>query len=216
MIKTQVSRRGVLSTAVITAVCVGGLSLLLPSGSAQAATGQVGTPAPDFEAVDTQGNTVKLSELKGQTVILEWTNHDCPYVRKHYETGNMQALQKEAAADGVTWLSIISSAPGTQGHVSPDRANALTVERQASPSAVIIDEPGKIGRAFGARVTPHMYIIDDAGTLVFNGAVDDNRSARHATVETANNYVRAALADMEAGREIAAASPEPYGCSVKY
>ena len=124
------------------------------------ATLRVGEPAPDFEGVDTQGKTHRLVDYRGKTVVLEWTNHDCPYVRKHYSAGNMQEQQREAAAQGVVWLSVISSAPGKQGHVSPAQADELTQSRQAAPQAVILDPAGNIGRAYSAKTTPHMYIID--------------------------------------------------------
>ncbi|NNJ94475.1 MAG: redoxin domain-containing protein, partial [Halobacteria archaeon] len=138
---------------------------------------RVGEPAPDFEGVDTSGNVQRLADYRGKIVVLEWTNHDCPYVRKHYNAGNMQAQQREAAAQDVVWLSVISSAPGKQGHVSPAQADELTTSRDAKPQAVILDTEGRIGRAYNAKTTPHMYIIDAAGKLVYMGGIDSITTA---------------------------------------
>jgi peroxiredoxin len=191
------------------------LALALFAGGI-AASPEVGKPAPDFSGVDTSGKSWSLGELKGRLVILEWTNHDCPYVRKHYESGNMQALQKEAADAGYVWLSVISSAPGKQGHVSASEADELTRSRGAAPAAVLLDDQGDIGRAYGARTTPHMYLIDQEGILRYMGGIDDIRSTDPADVPKARNHVRAAMADIAAGRSVAAAVTPPYGCSVKY
>ena len=191
------------------------LALALFAGGL-AASPEVGQRAPDFSGVDTSGKSWSLGELKGKLVILEWTNHDCPYVRKHYESGNMQALQKEAADAGYVWLSVISSAPGKQGHVSASEADELTRSRGAAPAAVLLDEQGDIGRAYGARTTPHMYLIDQEGILRYMGGIDDIRSTDPADVPKARNHVRAAMADIAAGRSVAAAVTPPYGCSVKY
>jgi hypothetical protein len=177
---------------------------------------QVGQPAPAFTATDTKGRTHSLSDFRGKTMVLEWTNHGCPYVQKHYETGNMQALQKDAADDGIVWLSVISSAPGTQGHVSPERADELTQSRDAAPTAVILDPTGKVGKAYDARTTPHMYVINAEGTLMYMGAIDDRPTARHSDIEGARNYVREALAAMEDGDDIPNKVTRAYGCSVKY
>ena len=183
-------------------------------GAATAA--QVGQPAPAFAIADTAGKTWNLAELKGKTVILEWTNDGCPYVRKHYGGGNMQALQREATAAGDVWLTVISSAPGNQGHVTAAAADRLTAERKAAPSAVLLDPQGTMGRAYGAKTTPHLFIIDAAGTLVYMGAIDDRPSTDPADIPGARNYVRAALADLDAGRPLADPVTRPYGCSVKY
>ncbi len=183
---------------------------------AAAAAPQIGAPAPAFTAIDSMGRTHSLSDFRGQTVILEWTNHDCPYVRKHYETGNMQALQKDATRDGAVWLSVISSAPGTQGHVSPAQANDLTETREAAPTAVLLDPEGNIGKAFDARTTPHMYVIDPQGLLVYMGAIDDRPTARHSDVEGARNHVREALGALNDGKPVAQPVTRAYGCSVKY
>jgi hypothetical protein len=177
---------------------------------------QVGQPAPAFSVADTTGKTWTLGELAGHTTVLEWTNHDCPFVRKHYGAGNMQALQKEAAGQGVLWLTVISSAPGKQGHVSPAAADDLTKSRGAAPTAVLPDETGTMGRAYAARTTPHMYVIGPDGTLRYMGGIDDRATADPADIPGAKAYVRAALADLEAGRPVADAVTRPYGCSVKY
>jgi len=186
------------------------------SGGSVAAAPKVGEPAPRFNGVDTTGKTWTLDELKGKPVILEWTNHDCPYVRKHYGSGNMQALQKEATEQGYVWLSVVSSAPGKQGHVSPAQADELTKSRGAAPTAVLLDEDGTIGRAYDARTTPHMYVIDVAGTLRYMGAIDDRPSTDPADIRGATNYARAAMADLAGGADVAQPITRPYGCSVKY
>ncbi|MFD2113565.1 thioredoxin family protein [Thiorhodococcus fuscus] len=177
---------------------------------------EIGAPAPDFTGTDTAGRTWSLSDLAGKTLVLEWTNHDCPYVRKHYGSGNMQALQREATGSGVVWLSVISSAPGKQGNVSPAEADALTKERDAAPTAVLLDPEGTIGRAYGARTTPHMFVIDGSGTLVYMGGIDDRPTSDPADIEGAYNYVRAALSDLAAGKPVTNPVTRPYGCSVKY
>lgn len=197
-------------------VFVAGMTAALALTPTAHAAPKVGAPAPEFTGATTSGASLSLADLKGKTVILEWTNHDCPFVRKHYGSGNMQALQKEATADGVVWLSVISSAPGTQGYVQPGEADRLTRDRGASPSHVILDPEGGIGKAYGARTTPHMYVIDAKGVLRYMGGIDDRPTTRPADVEGANNYVRAALSDMKSGREVATPVARPYGCSVKY
>jgi peroxiredoxin len=200
--------------AVAGVILAGGVALAA-AGSAQTGIA-VGDPAPAFVGIDSDGKTHRLADYRGRIVILEWTNHDCPYVRKHYGSGNMQDLQRRATEDGVVWLSVISSAPGTQGHVDGAGANRLTRERTARPTAVLLDPKGEIGRKYGARVTPHMYVIDAAGALAYIGAIDDNPSANPADVQTANNYVTAALAEGKAGRPVTAARTRAYGCTVKY
>lgn len=176
----------------------------------------VGKAAPDFSGVDSNGNKHSLSDFKGKTVVLEWTNHDCPYVKKHYNSGNMQQLQKNATGNGVVWLSIISSKPGKQGHVSGNQANELTQSRNAAPTAVILDESSEIGRLYGAKTTPHMYIIDKTGQLVYMGGIDSIPSSNEDDIADANNYVAAALDAMAAGKPIKDSVTRPYGCSVKY
>lgn len=191
------------------------LCAALIAGTAAAAP-EVGKAAPAFTGTDTTGKTWALADLRGTPVILEWTNHDCPYVVKHYESGNMQALQQEATEAGYTWLSVISSAPGKQGHVSAEQADGLTASRNAAPTAVLLDPKGDIGKAYGARTTPHMFIIDAQGTLVYMGGIDDKPTTNIADVEGAENYVRLAMADLAAGESVGKAVTRPYGCSVKY
>jgi peroxiredoxin len=191
-----------------------GVAIARPARSWAAA--RVGEPAPAFSAPSTTGSSVSLAEYRGKLVVLEWTNHDCPYVRKHYETSNMQALQREATGQGVVWLSIISSAPGTQGHVTPAEANQLTASRKAAPTAVLLDAAGTVGRLYGATNTPHMYIVDKAGALVYAGAIDDRPTSRKSDVQGANNYVRAALQALAAGQPVKTPVTRAYGCTVKY
>ncbi|MEE4301923.1 MAG: redoxin domain-containing protein [Pseudomonadales bacterium] len=181
-----------------------------------AAAPVIGEAAPAFSLPDTRGDVHSLDDFAGRTVVLEWTNHDCPYVRKHYDSGNMQATQRDAREDGVVWLSVISSKPGSQGHVSPARADELTESRDAAPTAVLLDPAGDVGRAYAARTTPHMYVIDGEGRLVYMGGIDDRPTSNVADIEDATNYVREALAALEAGEAVDPAVTRPYGCSVKY
>lgn len=198
-------------------VLAGAASLALALYGAPApAAPLVGKTAPEFTAVDSNGVRHVLSEQRGSVVVLEWTNHDCPFVRKHYGSDNMQSLQKDAKAKNVVWWSIISSAPGKQGHVSPAEANELTQRRNAAPAAVLLDPDGTIGRLYGARTTPHMYVIDPKGTLVYMGGIDDKPSTDPADIATSTNYVRTALAALENGQPVEPSSTRPYGCSVKY
>jgi peroxiredoxin len=191
------------------------LAMTLTAG-AVAAKPEVGQPAPAFSVADTTGKTWSLADLAGKGLILEWTNHDCPYVQKHYESGNMQALQQEARDAGYLWLSVISSATGKQGHVSAAEADELTEGRGAAPAAVLLDVDGAMGRAYGAKTTPHMFVIDGAGTLVYMGGIDDRATTDPADVQGAENYVRLALTDLAAGRAVSNPATRPYGCSVKY
>ena len=181
-----------------------------------AAVAKVGEGAPAFAIDATTGKGVSLADQRGKLVVLEWTNHDCPYVRKHYETGNMQALQKETTAQGVVWLTVISSSPGTQGYVTAKQADELTTSRKASPTSVLLDPTGVAGKAYGATNTPHMYLIDKNGLLVYAGAIDDRPTTRRADVQDAQNYVRAALEDVAAGRAVRTPATRAYGCTVKY
>ncbi len=176
----------------------------------------MGEPAPNFEGVDTQGKIHRLADYRGKTVVLEWTNHDCPYVRKHYGAGNMQDQQREAAAQDVIWLSVISSAPGKQGHVSAAQADELTRSRKAAPHAIILDPAGEIGRTYGAKTTPHMYIVDEAGKLVYMGGIDSISSADPDDISRATQHVRVALQELGAGKPVTTPVTRPYGCSVKY
>jgi peroxiredoxin len=195
----------------IAAFCAGALL----TSTAQAEP-KVGEPAPAFKAVDSNGKQVSLDELRGKTVVLEWTNDGCPYVRKHYNAGNMQALQKKWTEQGVAWLSVISSPPGEQGFADAKRANQLTTERKAAPTAVLLDPEQNVARAYGALVTPHMYVINAQGVLAYAGAIDDKPSARAADIEPAKNYVDAALAEVKAGKPVSTPVTRAYGCVVKY
>ena len=191
-----------------------GLSLAIAAPAAAAPV--IGQPAPAFTALDADGRTRSLSEFRGKTVVLEWTNAGCPYVQKHYKSGAMQALQKRAVADGVVWLTVISSAPGKQGHVAGADAKAWKASNNAGFTALLLDPAGKVGKAYDARTTPHMYVVDKAGKLAYMGGIDDKPTADPSSLRGAKNYVTAALADIKAGRPVATAVSKPYGCSVKY
>ena len=177
-----------------------------------------GSSVSDMTVVDSNGTSHNLSDFAGKRLVLEWTNEGCPYVKKHYKSDNMQDLQREATASDTdtVWLTVISSAPGKQGHVDGAGANAIVDKYDAAPTAVILDEDGVMGQAFSARTTPHMYIIDADQTLVYQGAIDDNSSSNVATIPGATNYVREALANLDAGVAVAVSDTQPYGCSVKY
>ncbi len=191
-------------------------TLLFAVATTAGAALKIGEPAPGFTGIDTSGKSHALSDFRGKPVILEWTNHDCPYVLKHYNSGNMQQQQQAATGQGAVWLSIISSAPGKQGHVTPAQADALTAERNAAPSAVILDEKGEIGRLYEAKTTPHMYIIDADGKLAYMGGIDSIASTNPADIGKATQYVPAALSQVMNGEPVASSVTRPYGCSVKY
>ena len=174
-----------------------------------------GKPAPAFTVTDLDGKTVNLADYKGKTVVLEWTNFGCPFVQKHYRSGNMQALQKKYSND-VVWLAVNSTNRGSSDWTDPAPLTAQLKDFGAQPARYLVDEPGKVGMAYGARTTPHMYIIDPKGTVVYNGAIDDKRSTSVADVKTAKNYLVAALDELKAGKPVSVASTTPYGCSVKY
>ena len=186
------------------------------AGRPSRAAAVVGDPAPAFTLADTNGRSHSLADLKGKTVVLEWWNYECPFVGKHYGSGNMQRLQKEWTAKGVVWLTISSSAPGKQGYVDGAQANTLMKEKQGAPTAVLLDHDGKVGRAYGAKTTPHMFVIDPGGTVVYAGGIDDKPSTDQADIATAKNYVSAALGEVTAGKPVTMAISQPYGCSVKY
>lgn len=187
----------------------------LVAGTAAAAP-SVGQPAPAFSATDSSGKTVSLSNFQGKFVVLEWTNDGCPFVKKHYGSGNMQSLQKQATGDGAVWLSVISSAPGKQGYVDGAQADALTREREAHPSHVLLDPSGDVGRLYGAKTTPHMFIVDPKGTLVYAGGIDSIASSDPADIPKAKPYVKTALAEAMSGKPISEPVTKPYGCNVKY
>jgi peroxiredoxin len=181
-----------------------------------AAAPQPAAQAPSFTGQTADGRTVSLADYAGKTVVLEWTNHDCPFVKKHYESGNMQSLQKDLTGKGVAWLTVISSAPGKQGHLEPAAAVAKTADVGAAPSAVILDEDGSIGRAYGATATPHMFVITPQQTVAYMGAIDSIPSAKPADIAKAENYVRLAYDAVAAGQPVGTAQTKAYGCSVKY
>lgn len=188
---------------------------LFAAGAAQAAA-TVGQPAPDFTLKDATGKTVRLSDFKGRHVVLEWTNPGCPFVRKHYDSGNMPATQKDATGKNVVWLSINSTEKASSDYLEPARLAGWLAERKAAPTAVLMDEEGTVGRDYGARTTPHMYIVNPQGQLIYAGGIDSIPSARPADIEKATNYVKAGLSEALAGKPISSASTQPYGCSIKY
>ena len=180
------------------------------------ATPDVGKPAPAFSGTDSLGKTISLGDFRDKTVVLEWTNHDCPYVRKHHSADSMQTLQRNAAKDEIVWLQVISSAPGLEGHVAGDQAEAPNGKRKAAPSGIVLDPKGTIGRQYVARHTPTIVVIDPKGTLAYYGAIDDDSNWHPDSIKGAKNHVRAALADLKAGRAVSVAKTRAYGCSVKY
>ena len=186
----------------------------LPSLAQASAT--VGQRAPDFTLQDTAGQPVRLSDYKGKTVVLEWTNPGCPFVRKHYDSGNMPATQKDATSKGVVWLSINSTEKASSDYLEPAQLMAWKAERKSAPTAVLMDEEGTVGKRYGARTTPHLYIVNPQGQLVYAGGIDSIPSARPADIEKATNYVKVGLAEALAGKPISAATTPPYGCSIKY
>jgi peroxiredoxin len=191
------------------------LSALTITLGVQAAP-QVGQPAPDFALKDAAGKTVKLSDFRGKHVVLEWTNPGCPYVRKHYDSGNMPATQKDAVAKGVVWLAINSTARDSDDYMEPAKVAAWQQQRKAQPSALLSDEEGLAGKAYGARTTPHMYIVDPQGRLVYAGGIDSIPSSNPDDIKRAVNYVRQGLDEAMAGKPVSQAVTRPYGCSVKY
>jgi peroxiredoxin len=197
---------------------LGGAALfaaLLPLSTA-AQTVRVGVPAPAFTSTDSKGQTETLVQYRGKYVVLEWHNQGCPYTRKHYVSGNMQGLQKEWTAKGVVWFTVISSAPGQQGYVTPSQENAYLAQMHAAPSAVLMDSEGKLGRLYSAKTTPQMIVIDPAGTVIYDGAIDDRPTPDPDDVRGANNYVSDALTEAMAGKPVATPFTRPYGCAVKY
>ena len=189
-------------------------AVLVPvSAGAQAV---VGSPAPEFTATDSHGQTHSLQEYRGKYVVLEWHNHDCPYTRKHYVSGNMQSLQKEWTTKGVVWFTVISSAPGKQGYVTDAEENAYLEQMHAAPTAVLMDPEGKLGHLFSAKTTPEMYVIDPEGKLIYEGAIDDRSTPDASDIKGADNYLNDALMEAMAGKPVAHAYTRSYGCSVKY
>jgi hypothetical protein len=180
------------------------------------AAAQIGQPAPNFKLNDADGKVVTLSDYKGKPVVLEWHNPGCPFVKKHYDSGNMQKTQAAARGDGVVWLTINSGAPGKQGHMNGAEAKAMVAQQKASPSAYLLDPKGVVGKGYDAKTTPHMYIVDAGGNLVYAGGIDDKPTANQSDIAGARNHVLAALGEMKAGKAVSVPTSRPYGCSVKY
>ena len=177
---------------------------------------EVGKPAPDFTLKDTSGKEHKLSDLKGKFVVLEWINFGCPFVKKHYDSQNMQKLQKAATGKDVVWLSVCSSGPGKQGNLPPAEAAAASKAYGSSATAYLIDEEGTVGKLYGAKTTPNMFVINPEGVLIYKGAIDDQTSPDPSSVEGAKNYVELALNEASSGKPVTTPSTKPYGCAVKY
>lgn len=195
--------------------CIVALSALLALGTAHAVPA-VGQKAPDFNLTDTAGKTVRLSDFKGRHVVLEWNNPGCPYVRRHYDTSNMQSLQKEVTGKNVVWLAVNSTAETHPDYLTPAQLSRWMVQQKAAPTATLMDETGKVGQAYGARTTPHMYLVDPNGVLIYAGGIDDQPSARGAEQKNATNYVRQGINEALAGKPLSKPVTAPYGCSVKY
>ena len=191
-------------------------AFVLVAGCAEADAQVVGKPAPNFKLADANGKPVSLSDFRGKTVVLEWNNPGCPFVKKHYGSGNMQNTQAAAKAAGAVWLSINSGAPGQQGHMNGAEAKAFVASAKAQPSAYLLDPKGVVGKAYDAKTTPHMYVIDAKGTLVYAGGIDDKPTANPADINSARNHVLAAVSELKAGKAVSVPTSRPYGCSVKY
>src|SRR5580658_784810 len=192
---------------------VSAVLLAVPVAAQQA---RVGSPAPDFTATDSRGQTESLAQFRGKYVVLEWHNQDCPYTRKHYVSGNMQALQKEWTAKGVVWFTVISSAPGQQGYVKPGEENAYLSQMHAVPTAVLMDSAGKVARLYSAKTTPQMIVIDPTGKIIYDGAIDNRATPDAEDIKGADNYVSDALSEAMAGKPVQTPFTRPYGCGVKY
>lgn len=175
-----------------------------------------GSAAPDFSVTDSKGKTQSVSQYKGKTVVLEWFNPGCPFVKKHYGSNNMQKLQDEFTGKGVVWLTVDSSAPGKEGHLTPEEAEKQITEWKMKSTALLLDPDGKAGQAYGAKNTPHMFVINPEGKVIYAGAIDSKATPNPADIATSSNYVKAALDQSMAGKPVATASTKPYGCSVKY
>jgi peroxiredoxin len=201
------------SLSVFIAAATFSIALLPISALAQAV---VGSPAPGFTATDSHGQTHTLDQYRGKYVVLEWHNQGCPYTRKHYVSGNMQSLQKEWTTKGVVWFTVISSAPGEQGYVTDAEENSYLAQMHADPTAVLMDSSGKVGRLYAAKTTPEMYVIDPAGKLIYEGAIDDRPTPDPSDIKGADNYLSDALSEAMAGKSIAHSYTRSYGCSVKY
>ena len=204
---------GITAVAVIVALVVGMIGIF---DSAAGAAPQIGQPAPDFTAMDSQGNPVHLHEYQGKTVVLEWTNAECPYTRKHYNSGNMQGVQGLAQQNGVVWLTVISSAPGKQGYVNGPAADALTQSRKAVPAAVLLDPSGAVARLYAAKTTPHLFVIDKTGKLQYMGGMDSIATTDEADIPRAEPYLKQAMLAVVQGNPVPHPVTKPYGCSIKY
>lgn len=191
-------------------------ALLAMAAGTAAAAASVGAPAPAFTATDAQGRPISLADFKGKHVVLEWVNPGCPFVQKHYNAGNLPATQKAAVAKGVVWLAVSSTAREASDYKAPAELQQWMQSKQAAATATLMDDDGRIGRAYGARTTPHMYIIDPKGTLVYAGAIDSKPTANPADIATATNHVTAALAESLAGKPVSQPRTQAYGCSIKY
>lgn len=190
--------------------------LILAAGAFSGLPVLAARPAPDFEVLDTRLQMRSLSEFKGRTVVLEWTSASCPFVRAQYESGVMPGLQRWAASQEVVWLSILSTHPSRRDYLPPDKAEALHRGRGGAPAALLMDSAGKVGRAYGAVVTPHMFILGPKGDLAYSGAISDNPTMSAKEARASRNYVRAALEDLAAGRKVATPSTRPFGCTIAY
>jgi len=176
----------------------------------------VGKPAPNFTLPDVNGKRISLAAFRGKTVVIEWNNPDCPFVKKHYGSGNMQKTQAAAMKDGVVWLTINSSAPGNQGHVNGAQAKAYLAKAGARPTAYLLDPDGVVGKTYDAKTTPHMFVVNKAGTVVYAGGIDDKPTPNPADIKSARNHVLAALSEVKGGKAVSVATSRPYGCAVKY
>jgi peroxiredoxin len=212
----EASMRASIKVLIVAAAIVSAAAIERAAAVPSGAVATVGEPAPVFSAPDIAGKAVRLGDYAGKTVVLEWTNNGCPFVGKHYNSGNMQALQQKYTAAGVVWLTIASSSPGEQGYVTPAEAKADLTRWHAAPSDYLLDPDGTLGHLYRARATPHMVVIERAGRLVYMGAIDDKPSTSLADVKTAHNYVAAALDALSAGQPVPVASTRAYGCSIKY
>ncbi|MFZ0850461.1 MAG: thioredoxin family protein [Hyphomicrobiaceae bacterium] len=211
-----ICRRTLLANALLGGAGLLALIAAAPVTADPGAQARIGAPAPNFTLTDSNGKAISLADFKGKTVVLEWTNHECPYVRKHYGGNNMQALQKKWTGQGIVWLTLISSQPGAQGFVHGLEANKLTEERGAAPTAVLLDPRGGVGRSYGAQVTPHMYVVTGDGTLVYMGGIDDKPTTRLEDLKTAKNFVDAALSEVLEGKVVSIKTSRAYGCTIKY
>ncbi len=199
---------------VVAAVIALALFLGQPAVSQQVT---IGAPAPQFTLAGSDGKNHSLAQYKGSIVVLEWLNHECPFVKKHYSQGAMQRLQKSMVDKGIVWLSINSSAPGKQGHLTKELAVEVTAEKKATPTVVLLDgADGAVGKSYGARTTPHMFVIDKQGNVAYAGAIDSNSSSDPATIPDAVNYVAQAVDELLAGKAVSLPTTKSYGCSVKY